>query len=286
MKPKRYFVMIVAVAILFAPRNIAAKCIIQKDASDVRMYVMITPSHKLFFDEWFKQTLKDDYEFVITHHDQGASDGSFMHSGWTQAVLKKVDMIIRAINENWGKVFVYSDVDIQFFRPTWPILSEGMRSCDMLIQRQRAGKKDETCGCTGFFACKGNERALKTWEAVRAFMIDHLEKYGEVGDQVSFNTVMQDNPAQLRLELLPATFMAGDTLRKSFQKIFVPEEIVLHHANFVVGLPKKVRQLRCVRKKFNNMQQITESGLPSKQHKGRRFKRTLDVNRSARTKNR
>jgi len=232
-----------AVAMLFVSLECAAngtKVRIPRDARGVKLYVMITPSHERYFNEWFRPTLQDEYELVVMRHEQTRADGVYMRAGWTEAVLKKVDMIIGAIKNNWGTVFVYSDVDIQFFQPTWPVLSRDIGKYDMLAQGHR---KNKPVICTGFFACVGNERTLRTWQMVRQQMLDVMRKGSEIGDQTGVKLVMWRNPAKLKLGVLPASFMnGGGKLWMPGTSLLVPNGIVLHHANFVHSVDGKTQQ--------------------------------------------
>jgi len=255
------YMMTCVVAMLVAPQTFradVAQLRIPADACEVKLYVMVTPSHERYFNEWFLPTLQDKYELVVTRHEQTRAGGVYMRGGWTEAVLKKVDMIIQAIEDNWGTVFIYSDVDIQFFQPTWPTIAAHINDFDMLAQNHG---KNNTEVCTGFFACIGNERTLRAWQAVRKRMRVVMEQGREVGDQKSFNFVMQRDPDMLTLGVLPRTFMNGGVFAGKWWKpgmsLSIPKGIVLHHANFVhsgdgrTHEEVKIAQLAYVRERVN-----------------------------------
>jgi len=216
---------------------------IPEDASQVRMYVVVTPSHEQLFHKWFRPTLQDKYELVVKRSKQDGAAGNYMGHGWTHATLKKVNLILEAIKENWGKPFVFSDVDIQFFRPTWPTLAALLKDYDMLTQLVRP---QQTSSCTGFFVCVGNERTLEAWQAARSWMLSRPSE-NKNDDQYAFNAVMLENPTKLKLGLLPDIFMPGYIWRKQKR---LPEGILLHHANFAIGIDSKIKQLKEVRRKF------------------------------------
>jgi len=210
-------------------------------ASDVRIYVLITPSHEPLFKKWFRPTLKDKYNLVIRRKAQGGASGSYMGPGWTQATLKKVDLILDAIKENWGKPFIYSDVDIQFFQPTWPTLAALLEDNDMLIQQEKPHK--QTC-CTGFFVCVANERTQKIWQDVRSYMIEHAAGKRN-DDQWGFNCSLGRNP-ELKCAKLPATFMSGFYWVAQHR---IPKGVIMHHANFTIGVKNKMKQLAQVHRR-------------------------------------
>src|SRR5207248_8702016 len=100
-------------------------------------------------------------------YDQECPTGTFMSSGWNTTMFRKVDLIIRAIKENWQKIFIHADVDIQFFAETKSTILSSMLNQDLAIQR------DDIVGnaCAGFFACRGNEKTLKLWQEVKTKMM-------------------------------------------------------------------------------------------------------------------
>ena len=243
----------------------------------MKLYVVYTPSHELLFRDWFMSSLKDPYELVVRKVEQIAPSGSFMESGWLDTMHHKIDLILDGIRENPGQVFVHSDVDVQFFRPTIPLISRLMQGKDFLVQR------DTPWGmvCAGFFACRANEKTERLWIDIKA-NLGKIDK--KLSDQDLLNHYLWDhglierltprrvrrfpgraslkalsslnpwyaNPYHIRWAYLPDCFMSGGTttgrLWQPGQNLAVPRDIVLHHANWTIGLPNKVAQLDYVRK--------------------------------------
>lgn len=220
----------------------------------INLYSFYTPSHKVFKDEWFVPTLQDDkLNVTIMEFPQECPSGKVWEAGWQKAMLRKVDMIIDAIKTNWDKVFIYADIDIQFFKPIGSRILEIIGDKDLVIQR------DTPSGtvCAGFMACRGNERTLALWQAIREYMIEKRE----CSDQKTLNRLLRKgnskgdkniNPYKVIWDYLPAEFLGGGTLtgnnwspKKPF---FVPGGIVLHHANWTTGQDHKLAQLAYVRK--------------------------------------
>ena len=108
-----------------------------------------------------------------------------MSEGWTETTIRKVDLIIRAIEENWGDIFIFSDVDIQFFAPIQDIIIELMEGKDIIMQRNNP----EGVLCTGFFVCRANEKTLRLWNDVKKTM----QKNRSQSDQISFNQCIKRN---------------------------------------------------------------------------------------------
>jgi len=217
-----------------------------------RIYCFAAPSHQILLDDWFLPSLKDDYEVVIKRSSDVCKSAQFKESGWSEAMLEKVNLIIDAIYANWGEVFIYSDVDIQFFNATWPTISKIMETYDFAIQNNFPPNRKHAEPTPGFFACRANQVMLDLWRAVRhemvsqadGIMLDDQEAIGRVFKQQEFNNT-------LRWCYLPGTFMSG----VSTGRLWAPDQktfrylpgIILHHANWTIGLENKIEQLRYVR---------------------------------------
>jgi len=77
-----------------------------------------------------------------------------------------------------GDVFVYSDVDIQFFKPVNALLIDAIEGYDIVCQKDHP---DDGQLCTGFFVIKATKRTLKLWKLVH----QAIKKEGQ--DQLAFN---------------------------------------------------------------------------------------------------
>lgn len=220
----------------------------------VRVYVIFTPSHERFFNEWFKPSMPKDCELVIERIPQWCRSGSYGRSGWQKTMLAKVDLVIRGIKENWGSYFVHSDVDIQFFREITPGFERLIAIHDLVIQRDSPPVKGRPFGvpCAGFFVCRGNERTLQLWQEVRNYMIKH-----RVHDQRALLDLLMSHNQRIKVNwcYLPDSYMSAGTYLghgwRQNQPFPVAEDIVLHHANWTEGMGNKIRQLRKVRDAVN-----------------------------------
>ncbi|MBD3246675.1 MAG: hypothetical protein GF333_06640 [Candidatus Omnitrophica bacterium] len=233
----------------------------------MRVYSFYTPTHKVLVDEWFLPSVKDDFEVVLEQYGQECASGEFMDQGWNECMVRKVDLIIRGVAENPEKLFIHSDVDIQFFRPVKDILLRLMKNKDMLIQRESPWGTV----CPGFVIMRGNEKNGSLWEEVRLRLVE--DKEGK-NDQDILNEILcknnllrsriyrklkvkdktrYPNAFGLRWGYLPMSFFspgAGTGRRWIPGSAFdIPEDIALHHANWTVGVQNKISQLRYVKEK-------------------------------------
>lgn len=220
--------------------------------SKIRMYAVCSPSHDILLNDWYLPTIVDDYELIVNRFEQVCKTGKFESAGWCKAMMAKVDTIIEAIElgmkdgqEEW---FVFSDVDIQYFRPMHDELAKAMKGHDMAFQRSEP--RDPRI-CAGFFACRSNEKTLKLWRDVKAYM----EAHPKVPDQNALNrllrigTRIKANTYDISWRYLPSTFATGgywNIFQCPKEKKF-PKNLILHHAVRVIGIPAKIKQLRYVR---------------------------------------
>ena len=145
----------------------------------MRLYALYTPSHAVLKDTFFLPSIQDDFEIIFEFAPQTSQTAVFMSEGWTATTMRKVDLIIRAIEENMGDVFIFSDVDIQFFAPIQECIEKLIEGKDIIMQRNNP----EGVLCTGFFACRANEKTLLLWKDVKKHMHDNKLH----SDQISFN---------------------------------------------------------------------------------------------------
>jgi len=219
----------------------------------MKLCFFYTPSHESLKNDWFLPSLKDDFEIYPGSHRQIGLEGEYLEPGWPQTMGKKINFIVETIRENMGQILVFSDVDVQFFSPVKQLLLHEIKDKDMVLIRdcdEELSNQENSNGvlCTGFFIIRANSRTLRLWEAVREFDAKHL-----LGDQRSLNEVLKNGFSDVKWGLLPDSFyspgkdkfLAG--LWEDGKPLFPPGDMVLHHANFTIGVPSKIKQLKYVK---------------------------------------
>jgi hypothetical protein len=242
-------VMICNVLFVFCVLNVTAQ-------AKMKLYALYTPSHEQLKDQFFLPSIQDDFEIIFEFCEQTCPSAKFMSEGWTDTTLRKVDLIVRAIEENWGSIFIFSDVDIQFFCPIQETILKLMQDKDMVIQKN----SPNGVLCSGFFACRGNEKTLHLWQDVKKTM----QKNKLNSDQNSLNRCIKrhntKNPYNVVWGYLPSTFFGGGTLTghewSPGMSLPVPHNIIMHHANWTKGIKNKIAQLVYVRKMVSKRKSI------------------------------
>lgn len=182
-----------------------------------KMYIFSSPSHDEMKYNYFLPSIKDDFEIVEEHHQQECKTGEYHSDGWESIVHQKIDLIIRAIHENWGGWFIHSDVDIQFFSKIEKILETELQGRDIVFQNDCPYPRP--VACAGFFACRGNEKTLKLWESVKKVCIE-----SKIDDQVAVNLLLHDRHEIYKIDglkwrLLPTSFYSPGNQAANFIKI-------------------------------------------------------------------
>jgi MoaA/NifB/PqqE/SkfB family radical SAM enzyme len=201
----------------------------------MKLITVCSASHDTLKDTWFLPTLQDDYD-VRTFPCDVQGPGTYLQDDWTRAVVFKSATIVNAIEQNWGDVFVYSDVDVTFFAPTKTTILERLGDKDIVCQL------DDPSGtlCTGFFGIRANKATLGLWRSV------HHAVARERRDQFAFNRFVRES-RDLRVGYLPRTFFGPGTfagrLVHAHERVYVPAAAVMFHANYTIGVDNKLRLL-------------------------------------------
>lgn len=206
----------------------------------VKLISVFSQSHKTLMEKYFLPSIEDDLDIRL-FESKSEGRGYYMDSDWVDSVLFKSSIIIKTIKENQGEIFIYSDVDIEFFRPFKNKVLNALTNLDIVCQL------DDNNGmlCTGFFGIRSNSNTLKLWEEVyEAILKEHR-------DQIAFNRIIRQEKS-VRFGFLPITFFGGGTFTtriiSSKDRIYIPPHPVMFHANYTLGIENKTDLLEKVRR--------------------------------------
>jgi len=222
-----------------------------------KLYTVYSDSHDTLFRKWFLGTMQDDFEVISRRIDQTCPAASYLAEGWTTAVSHKIPLILEAIDAHTENgFFIFSDVDVQWLGPVAGRLRRHVAenpSIDIFFQAD-AQKDPGGCGniCTGFFVCKGNVRTRAFWTLVG----ERMRRHG-MGDQVTSQEIIRSNVVGgLNVGTLPEEFWGPGSglvapLRwKPGMFLDPPPNLLVHHANWTVGVPHKDAQLEYIARKM------------------------------------
>lgn len=212
----------------------------------MNIYTYYTETHKGLFEDYFKRTLPDSLNLVHSQSSQVCESGDYYEEGWLPSMQDKSQVILTAIKENMGSQFIYADSDIQFFGDILPSIKLKLERCDIACQNDV--HLPSVAYCAGFMAFNANETTLKIWQAAH----DLTDK---TDDQRAFNQVVsaQNLHGRVVQPLDQEQFWSPRNLYASLSTLKPQANILMHHANWCIGVSEKIKQLDYVRKTINEL---------------------------------
>jgi hypothetical protein len=228
----------------------------------VKLITQYSQSHAKMLDSFLGSFQDSDIELVINRVPQVCATGAFRSADWSLATRNKIIFLINEIKLFNCDILVFSDIDVQFFSSikeyvidSFNRTSNSSPPLDIIFQNDcpfSLGKQI----CTGFFALKPSDKVLKFWNCVLENMQDNkhlddqdvtqllLQSWVDVGLSVDvFNHRVFTYGHTLDLDTPPVGGLPWNPLKD----VSVPEDIVVHHANWTVGIENKILLLDKVR---------------------------------------
>jgi len=202
----------------------------------MKIYTMVSKSHQFLYDEFFYKSIKEnepDAEIILGNQDQICNSGNYYEDGWKESMRQKVEIYSEAMNSE-DSMFIWSDVDIEFYEPFVKQCIKELGDFDIAFQE---GVGNEYCD--GFFIAKVNDRTKKFFDILK----NKYENYSCDQDAINKN-----------IQLVKAKFLSRKFLNVSFQhshwdgqEVILKEPILMFHANYTVGLQKKIMLLKSIK---------------------------------------
>jgi len=222
----------------------------------MKLYCFYNDAHKVLFDNWFKPSIKDDFEIKDKILTDDVIDITHKNNDFYKICIFKIVHILEAIEENINnnEIFLYFDVDIQFFGKIEDRIEELMKDNDILFQK--GGRSINI----GMIVCRSSEKTKQFWLNVKTELIktklndENICRYllglDNKVDQ-HCNYYKRNNKYSIKWNYLPEKEFVGghivsiSTSEDIFKKI--PKEILVHHASYTMGLENKIKQLTYVK---------------------------------------
>lgn len=152
----------------------------------ITLYACCTPTSKATLETALPTSSLTEYTLVLKEYDKA------LH----MSMHYKIDLMLHAIQENWGGVFLLRDIESQGPPPPKKIVLKTLEHADIVVQRAHA--TDESS--SGYIACRANKRTLQLWESIKHLVDEHPS----TPDQDYLHTLLQENKiAKLRWDYLP-----------------------------------------------------------------------------------
>lgn len=222
----------------------------------MKIYTTFTKSHKIFFDNYFLPTYKEnnknkDFSLYISEMDQISENGSYSTYGFRESTSDKLKVIIQAISDNMGDWIIYSDPDIQFFKGfsedvlKYPKIDVNV---DIYCQCDTPKCPENVILCTGFMIINCNKKTKKVFELALNY-INNFEH-----DQYAFNYFARNG---LNWRTLPEekyytiAYNTGNVVWGGEKYSNIPKTILMHHANWVAGVENKIKLLDYIKNELS-----------------------------------
>jgi len=125
----------------------------------MKIYTFYTDTHKKLHEYFLESVTINSNLTVVSDYFNQECNGNYMSDGWNNTMLKKVDQIIKACENN--EVFIHSDCDVFFKKDIYNDIIEELGELDIAFQ------DDSSSGlCMGFFICKPSEIIVNLFREV------------------------------------------------------------------------------------------------------------------------
>ena len=211
----------------------------------MKIYTVHSDSHNELYNKFFLPTLPKDVELNSYFIPQECKTANFKENGWKQTCYKKTEIFLRACEENRNSLFLFADVDIQFFSPKIvDIILEELQDYDIACQYDTGYLPY----CSGFFISRVNNRTIDLFNTINK---EYIEE-----DQTSLN---------IHINKCKAKFLSNKfyTVAQSIGMVWngqdfnIPADIIMHHANWIVGVQNKIKLLNLVKDKYASLPKIS-----------------------------
>ena len=212
-----------------------------------KLYCMYTPNFEILFAEYFLPSIQDDFEVKACKIPSDCPSGIFRSEGWNLAMLRKLELLKKAIQENQNnQIFIYSDIDVIFFKPVLKRCLELLGGLDFLVQRGWP----RSSLCAGFFVMRGNEKTFRLICKAESLLREELV----IDDQLAIQEALKLMKGEIDWGFLPPEeFTNGRRVLRQLEgyysrdsEIILPSSIILFHATSCIGLESKIDFLKRV----------------------------------------
>lgn len=214
----------------------------------MKLLTFFTNSHLEIYENYFlpsfESYLKNDFELLESHYEQICENGSFGSSRFGETMIGKLEHIIKNIDINDTQPLVYSDCDVQFFGEIKNDLLTEIENYDLKLQN------DILCMCAGFFICKQNQNVLNFFTDVLNTLKNSSLPNDD--DQRIINEFLNKKVYPLKYDTLPCdkyftVAYANNSRQWNGEDFNIPSTILVHHANWTVGINNKLKLLEYVK---------------------------------------
>ena len=208
----------------------------------MKLITYYTPSHRILVQHLLASKL-EEYT-VHAFEGQQLGPGHYSGPGFRETTLDKLRVIRREATED----FVFTDADVIFLRPSLTQILAESEGYDCVFQRDH-----ESC-CTGLFFMRSNPATLQLLDDAISALSQTTNRRDN--DQTVINALLPTSG--VRYTLLSDLFANPCTLygigEARFNKVrpVSTKNMLVFHANWLVGTTSKLRQLDIVERAYRS----------------------------------
>ena len=191
------------------------------------IYTILSDSHIFLYKDFFLKSISkvEPKAKIHTIKIDQVCDGEFYSEGWHKAMSFKIDAYIDACKNTFGKYFIWSDVDIEFYEPFIKYSLTQIGDKDIIFQESHGSDV-----CAGFFLCKSNQNTLNFFQQIK----NRYDNHGCDQDAINYyKSKISYTTFKNRTIWSPLQYWSGGPLD-------ITRNAKLAHANYVIGTQNKM----------------------------------------------
>lgn len=205
----------------------------------MNIYTCYTPSYKQMYWKYFAGSLCSDIS-LLSKQLPPITSNIYRDQEWLQIIKHKLEHIINIINFGIDDIFIFSDVDVQFFGPITDMIIYHMHGYDIVTQ-DCANNRNELPYCTGFMAIRISDKVKEFF----CNILKTIENEPTMDDQDAFNELAKTTSLKIGVFHKDAVWSYGKSWNDN-TNIVIPRDILIHHANWAFSIESKIAQMKQV----------------------------------------
>tara|TARA_R100000808_G_C2137435_1_gene145553 strand:- start:2 stop:760 length:759 start_codon:yes stop_codon:yes gene_type:complete len=240
----------------------------------MKVCVSYSSTHDQFFKDWFLDSFpfEENVSLLVKKVPQVCKSGNLFSSGWRNQMIEKQFFINECItNCKPSEVVLFSDVDVRFYGDFSNDLEKSLGDKDICFMKDH--NSDFTGRCGGFFVMRVSERLKHFFNSVRSRLTSHTDHNVtfETSEQSTINNLLREN-SDIDWGYLPPRYYTHGLYtqgiknfsddnqsglwweNKSYEEksnVYVPSDLLVHHANWCHGVKNKVHLLSFIKDKID-----------------------------------
>ena len=210
----------------------------------MKIITFFSKSHTCLYKRFMNTFPYDkDIDLVVRYMPQEC-DGNYdtWNENWMKTMYRKVQYIIDYLDEiKEGELLIHADIDIVFYRSFVKDLEKLMNDSGNDIMFQNDG----STLCMGFFVVRKSDHIVKLFNDLYERMGDYEHDQDAMNNILPFSGIQYDKLPERYFSYGPLNGLKRWTV--DCTHVNVPDDIVMHHANWTVGIDNKLKLIQQVK---------------------------------------